>query len=197
MTNLALKALLEQPVGESRGRPPRKALQMGFLRELGAEDVQALQQAGNVTRLAPIQRLRTAITRWPLGGRRLSPMEISAITGTLRPESRQLEEYPDFQELVAYYREQVQAKYLNVHERLASLGISTIDELEKRLEETPRKFKTLDLIEQDEGGSRPLGHSAGPSSRTSQRRWRSQHSNQLRQARMMAKGARVINVEPE
>jgi len=83
-----------------------------------------------------------------------------------------LKDDPSFQELIAYYAQQQELVYVNVLERMKSLGLSTIDELQSRLEEDPSGFSNRELMEQAElmlvkpmvatrGGILP-GASSGP-----------------------------------
>lgn len=51
-----------------------------------------------------------------------------------------LQNDPAFKELVAYYKAQASQAYLNVHERVAALGLAALDEIQERLEEKPEDF---------------------------------------------------------
>jgi hypothetical protein len=47
---------------------------------------------------------------------------------------------------LAYYGTQAEAKYLDVHERIATLGMAALDELQERLEEKPEDFSNGALL---------------------------------------------------
>jgi hypothetical protein len=73
--------------------------------------------------------------------------ECSLITGYSTTRIWILKQDPAFKDLVAYYAAQTEAKFLDVHERLAALGMSTLDELQERLESDPDGFKNRELME--------------------------------------------------
>lgn len=107
-----------------------------YIRDLTAEDIQSLakrasygSQPGQL-----IQKLRAphhTLARLVAEGK--SHPECSAITGYGVEYVSMLERDPAFRELVAYYKEQVGAAYINVHERLAVLGATAMEILQERL----------------------------------------------------------------
>lgn len=139
--------------GIAIGRRPRRGgkIEYRVLRELGEADAtllesSALPSVGAVT--PPIQRLRNThhlLARLLAEGR--SQTEASLATGYSISRVSLLTRDPMFQELVAHYRAMKEAQYLDVHARLASLGLSTIDELQERLETEPESFRHRELME--------------------------------------------------
>jgi hypothetical protein len=73
-------------------------------------------------------------------------IEISAITGYSPSRISILKGDPAFADLVAYYTSQVEAIFVDVHERLKTLTVEAIEELATRLEENPESFTSRDLL---------------------------------------------------
>lgn len=57
---------------------------------------------------------------------------------------------PSFQDLISYYSAQREVLFVDAIERMRSLGLSTLDELQSRLEEDPTQFSNRELLEQTE-----------------------------------------------
>ena len=131
----------------ARGRK-RAKVEMQVLRELTVADLGVLldpPKAGVETR--PLARLRHThhfLARLLAEGKR--PGECSLITGYAPSRISILQNDPAFQELLEYYKTQTQEVYLDVHQRLATLGISTIEELQERLEANPDGFTAGQLM---------------------------------------------------
>lgn len=135
MTNPAEDLLSELGLDDSPSGPPVTKEPL-YIRDLTAEDIQSLSkraaygsQPGTL-----IQKLRAphhTLARLLAEGK--SHPECSAITGYGVEYVSMLERDPAFKELVAYYKEQVGAAYINVHERLAVLGATAMEILQERL----------------------------------------------------------------
>lgn len=74
--------------------------------------------------------------------------EASLITGYSPNYLSQLQGDPMFVELVSYYATNEDKKHIDVMDRLRSLGMSTLDELQTRLEESPESYSIRELMEQ-------------------------------------------------
>lgn len=74
-------------------------------------------------------------------------VEISAITGYSQSRISILKGDPAFQELIEYYRTQKEAIYLDVHQRLGTLAITAVEELQQRLDEEPHKITNREVRE--------------------------------------------------
>jgi len=85
--------------------------------------VQPMAPAGHPHSEAP--RAHHTLARLVAEGK--SHPECSVITGYGVEYVSMLERDPAFRELVAYYKEQVSAAYINVHERLAVLGATAME----------------------------------------------------------------------
>jgi hypothetical protein len=135
-------------VRDARGRRPA-TVEYEVLRELGDSDIAlANGEAGLGTPIPAIQRLRHAhhqLARVLASG--VKAVEASYITGYTQSRISILKADPAFQELLAYYAEQREAQYLDVHQRLAVLGTSTAEELQERIDEQPEKFTNRELME--------------------------------------------------
>lgn len=133
MTDSAEDLLSELSLDDT---PPPVTKEPLYIRDLTADDIKSLStraaygsQPGNL-----IQKLRAphhTLARLVAEGK--SHPECSAITGYGVEYVSMLERDPAFRELVAYYKEQVSAAYINVHERLAVLGTTAMEILQERL----------------------------------------------------------------
>jgi hypothetical protein len=73
--------------------------------------------------------------------------EASLITGYKPTYISVLKGDPSFQDLMEYYAAQREQIFVDVVERMRSLGLATIDELQARLEEEPDEFSRRELME--------------------------------------------------
>lgn len=120
-----------------------------YMRDLGEQDVPLLL---NPPRMGienkPLTRLRNThhmLARLIAEGR--NNTEAALATGYAPTRVTLLRNDPAFQELVAHYKSQAEHKWVDVQERLAMLGMSTLDELQDRLEADPDSFKNRELME--------------------------------------------------
>lgn len=151
---MSLDRLIDEVLSSppSRGRRASTPLMATIKRQLDRADIEALWQ--NPTsptpsqRVSPIQRIRTShhmLAKLIAEGRK-GP-EIQMITGYSSSYICNIQHEPVFAELVTYYRSQLGEVYLNVHQRLASLGLDVVDELQDRLNTDPDQFSIKDLEE--------------------------------------------------
>lgn len=151
-----------------KGAGKVKPLHMEVTRTLGPEDVELMAQPAG-SELPLLKRLRHnhhMAARLLAEGR--SNTEVALLTGYAAITVTNLQSDPMFKELVAYYQAQVEVKYLDVHERLASLGMDAVAEIHDRLDNEPDSFTLKDLREVAElaldrsvtQGARPTG--SGP-----------------------------------
>lgn len=73
------------------------------------------------------------------------PAEVSMITGYSTARLNQLSKDPAFAELITHYKDSATEKWLNVHERLAALGVTVTEELAERLETKADDFSNEEL----------------------------------------------------
>jgi len=87
--------------------------------------------------------------------------DVAAISGYDPSRISVLKSDPAFKELIAHYKTQVDEVFISVHERLLTLGLSSIDEMTDRIEANPESFSTQDLMELIKLSADRIG--AGPS----------------------------------
>jgi len=123
-------------------------------RQLDRADIEALwsekPSEGRLpsARVSPIQRIRTShhmLAKLLAEGR--PSTECQLITGYSSSYISNIQQEPIFDDLVKYYKEQLGEVYLNVHQRLASLGMDIVDEIQDRLTTDPDSFTLKDLEE--------------------------------------------------
>jgi len=107
-----------------------------YVRDLTSDDIKSLSKRAEYgsQKGQLIQKLRAphhTLARLLAEGKKHP--ECAVIVGYRVEYIVMLERDPAFQELVQYYREQVGAVYLNVHERLAELGTLAMEVLQERL----------------------------------------------------------------
>jgi hypothetical protein len=136
-----------------------------YIRDLTAEDIASLakratygSQPGQL-----IQKLRAphhTLARLLAEGKKHP--ECSIVTGYGSEYICMLERDPAFQELISYYREQLTPVYINVHERLATLGTMALEIIQERMSD-PEKVKTMTTGQLREIMNDALDRSVAPS----------------------------------
>jgi hypothetical protein len=111
---------------------------LAYTRDLTPQDIASLAEPGPVQQPAKtIAKLRAShhsLARLLAQG--TSDVEASAITSYDAGTIYKLRADPTFQELLAYYKDQVQGQYLDVHSRLATLGTTAVEMLQEKLDTT-------------------------------------------------------------
>ena len=148
MSDLSVDDMIEAALtGLPRGRRGNPSAPPTFLRDIRHEDLALLASPGaELAQSRPITRIRAQhhlAARLIAEGRK--PVEVAAITGYTPARIQQLRNDPAFQELCSHYKGQVDARYLDVHARLALLGTMATEELQERLEEDPEAFSNEEL----------------------------------------------------
>lgn len=154
--------ILNEIIGapSARGRKPAPITAI-VGRELEDADVQKLHNMsfGDLgSRASPIKRLKHShhnLARLVADGVREE--EISAVTGYSSSYISSIKHDPAFTQLVTYYAEQKGTVYLDVHQRLSTLSLDAVDELQSRLAETPETFQNRELKELAEMGLDRVG----------------------------------------
>jgi len=140
--------LSDLTIPSARGRAKVDA-GFSYVRDLNGGDVEMLlnppAQGLETSPIKAIRHQHHLLARLLAEGRKA--VEASAITGYSQSRISILQNDPAFKELLVYYKENVKAIYLDVHERLAVLGISSVEELQARIEETPEKFTSGQLVD--------------------------------------------------
>jgi hypothetical protein len=76
-----------------------------------------------------------------------SLLECSNLCGLTVARISDLKNDPAFQELVSFYAEELNEVYVDVHQRMAALGTSVLEELQERFEAEPEKFTKRELMD--------------------------------------------------
>lgn len=136
--------------------PSKKDLNtLAFSRELGPGDIEELENpapeagtgtaynAGNGMGLQRIRHSHHLLAMVLAEG--ANTAKAAALTGYSPQTINQLSIDPTFKELVAHYHTATMAEYEELKRRAAALGLSFIDELQSRLEESPDSFPNSEL----------------------------------------------------
>lgn len=138
-------------LGSARGgRKACRPLSIEVVRELTEEDLPGLLSPPQVSTPA-ISLVKLHHSHHQLAqliARGVEGAEVSLITGySITYISRLKNEDPAFGELVAHYASEREAVFVDVLERMRSLGLSTLDELQERLAEAPELWSRRELME--------------------------------------------------
>lgn len=122
--------------GLGRGRATG-GCELHYVRDLTQEDIELLLTSPAVPATPrPLQTLRAAhhqVARLVAEGQ--SDVVISSITGRTPASVWQLKQDPTFQQLVAYYSEQVGEQFLDAQKQIAALGMTAVEIIQERLED--------------------------------------------------------------
>lgn len=122
------------------------AVSMAYGRSLTAADLIALARApaeGSALTIKAIRHNHHLLARAIAEGQ--SNEEASRLVGMDPQRISAMRTAPAFQELIAYYKSQESAKDIDVRKRLEGFGLTVLDILAERLEETPEKFSSNEL----------------------------------------------------
>lgn len=155
--------------GRTRGRQG-SPVQAEIVRELTEVDL-ALLELDRGIKAPTLKKLRDShhsIARLMAQGLRNS--DIAAVTGYSQSRLSIFKADPAFQELMAFYKEQVEdtkeAAYAGAQEKLAAVNHDAIEELHERLLDTPEAVSTDQLMDIVKLASDRTGH--GPQSKSTQ-----------------------------
>jgi hypothetical protein len=152
----------EFDLGSARGRRPKELI-FTIVRSLTEDDLGALQAPSALgSAPIPIQALRAShhqLAQLLAQGR--PDTEISLITGYSASRISILKSDPTFSELLASYRNVREKVFVDTLERMKVLGLSTLDELQERLESAPEKWSNRELMEMAELMLKPQFPTAG------------------------------------
>lgn len=137
-------------IGPARGnRRPSAELIIEIVRSLCDSDLPRLANPDLLgSKPIPIQALRAShhqLAQLIAQGR--PDTEIALITGYSPSRISILKSDPTFQHLLAGYQEARNDIFVDTLERMRILGLSTLDELQERLESDPQKWSNRELME--------------------------------------------------
>ena len=164
----------ELQIGAARGARGPKAhlpIEMVVVRALVPEDIPVLASPPPMGTQAPtVQALRASHHQLAqLLAKGMSGTEASLVTGYSLSRISILRSDPTFAELLANYQVNRELVFADTLERMRILGLSTLDELQDRLEAAPERWSNRELMEMAElmlvkpriagpmGQSSPLG----------------------------------------
>lgn len=171
-----------------------KELTWAVVRPLTRADLALLSTEKDVKAPSLVKRLSErhhSLARALAGG--MTPAQAAAMTGYVISRVSILQGDPAFRELVEFYRGEVTARFVEVHELLAGVTTDALLELRERLEEGPEKFKVAELLEISKMGADRTGN--GPSSKQ-EVNVNVNLANRLEEARKRV-AQRTIDVTPE
>lgn len=139
-------------LGPAKGgkKPRKKQVMWEVIRSLTPDDYTLLNTSLPAQRasLTQIRHSHHQLAQLLSEGRQQS--EAALLTGYNPAYVSVLKDDPSFQDLIAYYAAQQELVYVDVLERMKSLGLSTVDELQNRLEEDSTSFTNRELLDQVE-----------------------------------------------
>ena len=145
----------ELSLGSARGgkRVPAAQVMIETVRSLKEEDLELLANPPPVGSQLTIPEIKAQHHRLAaLLAKGISNSEISLITGFSPSYISTLKSAPDMVELVKYYQDQVEERTVDAMARLKMLGVSSLEELQNRLNEEPGKFTSNQLMDMIEMG---------------------------------------------
>lgn len=153
-------------LGPARGgRKPAQPSQIEIVRELGEGDLVELNGARSTSTPATLVSLRHGHHMLAQAlAKGMKPGEASLVTGYSSSRISVLQTDPAFKELLAHYKSLADSQFVDVLERMKQLGLSSMEELQERLDLSPESFshgQLMDLTElmlvkgQGKGGGGP------------------------------------------
>jgi len=130
-----------------KGRRPAPIF-YNVTRHLNEADISALwdpQRENTGPRIKALRYNHHLLAKAVASGK--SGLECANLTGLTPTRVSDLKNDPAFQELVSYYADEMNEVYVDVHQRMAALGTSILEELAERFEADPDKFTKRELLE--------------------------------------------------
>lgn len=133
------------------GKGVARAIEYQVVRALDLDDLDALMNGGALTpanqgkNLTSIRSAHHLLAQLCAEGK--SNIEIGLITGHSPNYVSRLRNYdPAFRELLTHYTEVREKVFVDVLERMKSLGVASLEELQARIEADPSKFPNGQLL---------------------------------------------------
>lgn len=122
------------------------------------------------------------------------PLAAATVVGYTPARVSVLKSDPAFKELVEFYKDQVDAEYVDMHAQIAGMSQDALVEIRNRMEDDPEAFSTSQLLELFKAGADRSGH--GPST-TQNNNVNVNIADRLSIARKRAsQAAQVIDITP-
>jgi hypothetical protein len=130
-------------------RPAGPPLLVELVRVLREEDLPQLHhpppQGTTAPSLKAVQHQHHQIAQLLAQG--MKQVQVSLVTGISQSRISILKGDPTFQELMAYYSSQRELVFVDVLEKMKVLGLSSLDEMQRRLDEAPEDLSNRELME--------------------------------------------------
>lgn len=165
------------------------------LREIEEGDLPLLDEPRPMGQSQTVKKLRErhhALARALAGG--MTPGEAAILCGLDPSRVSVLTSDPSFKELLLFYRQSVNERYFDMHQKLADLGEHAVDLLAERLETAPDDVTFNQLLEVGKFAADRSGY--GPSSST-QVDVRVGLADKLEAARLRTQELRMKNITPK
>lgn len=168
-TGNELDLLDEVSFGDSRGGRKARDCEIAVVRSLTTDDLPVLEsgasQAGTGISLLSIRHSHHLLAQCLAKG--MPQVEAALMTGYSASYISSIKGDPAFNELLAYYNQVAELAFVDVMERMRVLGLSAIDELQRRLEVETDEWTRRELMELAElmvlkGRSGPGGAAGAP-----------------------------------
>jgi hypothetical protein len=135
------------PPGKGRRPAP---IHYGPPRALSEADIASMWErqaegAKGIPRIKTLRYNHHLLAKAVASGKNL--LECSQLCGLSVNRISDLKNDPAFQELVSFYAEELNEVYVDVHQRMAALGTSVLEELQERFEAEPEKFTKRELMD--------------------------------------------------
>lgn len=142
---------------KTAGRSARE-IEATVVRALAPSDLELLSESREnpPTTLKRLSERHHALARALASG--MGTGEAAVTCGYMAPRVSMLQNDPAFQELVAFYRRDLDAVYIGLHERLAAVSADALAEISERLETAPEDIGLGSLIEISKMGADRTGH---------------------------------------
>lgn len=137
----------EDKRGRGNGGRPRASIVLEYVRDMTPEDLEELAGPREV-RLPAVKRLRYThhrLARMVALGQK--GVDISQLAGFSQSRLSILSNDPAFQELVEFYKTQVDEIFADAAEEIADMGMDYMRELYNRFEQDPESFSKKELYE--------------------------------------------------
>lgn len=173
----------------------RKAITAEVIRPLDRTDL-ALCGTEKGSKASPLKRISErhhALARNLASG--MPEGEAAIVCGYDLSRVSILKADPTFQELIVFYRKDVQNAYRGLHDRLFGLAMDAADELAARLEETPDTVSVGQLLEITKMGADRTGF--GPQSQTTNVNVNVDLASRLEAARKRVAERRALTIDGE
>lgn len=148
---------LDIDIFRTRGRAA-KIVSADTERDLTPTDLEALseEKGSKPSAVKRISDRHHALARNLAGG--MTERDAAVICGLSLSRVSILKSDPAFIELLDFYREGVTEVYRDMHEKLSGIASTALDELNERLEESPEKVTTGQLLDIVKMGADRTGH---------------------------------------